>query len=238
MEFIENIINLFLHLDKNLLSVIQTYGTLTYAILFFIIFLETGLVVTPFLPGDSLLFVAGTIAATNLFNIQWLILILVAAAILGDTVNYWIGHHLGPKVFKRENARFLKKEYLEKTREFYVKHGGKTIILARFVPIIRTFAPFVAGIGRMHYWQFLSYNIFGGLLWVFLFTLGGYWFGNLPFVKKNFHLVIFIIIFVSLLPTFIEIIKHQLNKKVPKEKIPTKEYQRIEQTFKKQRLVD
>lgn len=236
MELLQNFINLFLHLDKNLLGIIQNYGVFTYAILFLVIFLETGLVVTPFLPGDSLLFVAGTLAATNLLQIYWLVVLLAVAAILGDTLNYWIGHHLGPRVFNKENSRFFKKEYLEKTREFYVKHGGKTIILARFVPIIRTFAPFVAGVGKMHYSQFLSYNIFGGLLWVCLFTFGGYWFGNLPIIQKNFHLAIFMIIFVSLLPTIIEIFKHYLSKR--EAKTVSSDYHKIEETFKKQHLSD
>lgn len=234
MELLQNFINLFLHLDKNLNHIIQTYGVLTYTMLFLIIFLETGIVVTPFLPGDSLLFVAGTFAATNLLQIHWLIVFLSVAAILGDTVNYWIGHHFGPRVFNKENSRFFKKEYLEKTREFYVKHGGKTIILARFVPIIRTFAPFVAGVGKMHYGQFLSYNIVGGLLWVCLLTLGGYFFGNLSIVKKNFHYAILIIIFVSILPGLIEFLKHHREKTKAKE-VKT-DFHKLEETFKKQNL--
>ena len=232
MELLQNFINLFLHLDKNLLGIIQTYGAFTYILLFFIIFMETGVVVTPFLPGDSLLFVAGTLAAVNLLQIHWLVASLIVAAILGDTVNYWIGHHLGPRVFNKENSRFFKKEYLEKTREFYVKHGGKTIILARFVPIIRTFAPFVAGVGKMHYGHFISYNIVGGLLWVFLFTLGGYFFGNLPVVKNNFHVAIVIIIFLSILPGLIEFLKHKQEKK----KAVTTDFHKLEETFKKQHL--
>lgn len=213
MELIKSAVDLFLHLDKNLNYVIQTYGLLTYLFLFGIIFMETGLVVTPFLPGDSLIFVAGTLSATSSLNIGLLFILLCSAAILGDTVNYWIGHLVGPKVFMKENSRFFKKEYLEKTRRFYEKHGGKTIILARFVPIIRTFAPFVAGVGKMHYGQFISYNVVGGILWVSLFTFGGYWFGNLPIVKNNFHLSIFIIIFISILPGIIEYIKHKRHKK-------------------------
>lgn len=232
MEIFSQFINFILHIDKYLFQIIQTYGILTYAFLFGIIFLETGLVITPFLPGDSLLFVAGTFAATNSLQIHWLVLSLSVAAILGDTVNYWIGHHFGPRVFNKENSRFFKKEYLEKTREFYFKHGGKTIILARFVPIIRTFAPFVAGVGKMHYSQFLSYNIVGGLLWVGLFTLGGYWFGNLPIIKNNFHIVIVVIIFLSILPGLIEFLKHKREKA---KEIKT-DFRKLEETFKKQHL--
>lgn len=232
MELFSQFINFILHIDKYLIQIIQTYGVLTYALLFGIIFLETGLVITPFLPGDSLLFVAGTLAATNILQIHWLVASLIVAAILGDTVNYWIGHHIGSRVFNKENSRFFKKEYLEKTREFYSKHGGKTIILARFVPIIRTFAPFVAGVGKMHYGQFLSYNIVGGLLWVCLFTLGGYFFGNLSIVKKNFHIVIVVIIFLSVLPAVIEYLKHRQEKK----KAVTTDFHKLEETFKKQHL--
>ena len=232
MELFSQFINFILHIDKYLIQIIQTYGVLTYALLFGIIFLETGLVVTPFLPGDSLLFVAGTLAAINLLQIHWLVISLTVAAILGDTVNYWIGHHFGPKVFNRENSRFFKKEYLEKTREFYFKHGGKTIILARFVPIIRTFAPFVAGVGKMHYGHFISYNIVGGTLWVLLFTLGGYFFGNLSIVKNNFHLVIVVIIFLSILPGIIEFLKHKRDKK----KSVTTDFHKLEDTFHKQHL--
>ncbi len=237
MEILSNFFNLFLHLDKLLPQVIQTYGFIAYLLLFIIIFMETGLVVTPFLPGDSLLFVAGTIAATNSLHIGWLFLLLSFAAILGDTTNYWIGHFLGPKVFKNENARFFKKEYLEKTCQFFAKHGGKTIILARFVPIVRTFAPFVAGVGRMHYQQFISFNILGGLCWVFLFTFGGYWFGNLPIIKNNFHITVFIIIFISLVPGMVEYIKHRREKKLKTHRLKA-DYQTIADTFKKQHLSD
>lgn len=212
MELVQKIINLFLHLDKNLGLVIQNYGILTYPLLFIIIFLETGLVITPFLPGDSLLFAAGTFASGSFLRVELLFGSLVIAAILGDTVNYWIGHFIGPRVFN-ENIRFLKKEYLEKTQKFYEKHGGKTIILARFIPIIRTFAPFVAGVGKMSYWHFLLYNIVGGILWVTLFVFGGYFFGNLPIVKRNFHIVIFTIIFISILPGIVEFLKHRYQHK-------------------------
>jgi membrane-associated protein len=212
MEFISKIVDFVLHLDTHLSGLIQTYGFWTYLILFLVIFCETGLVVTPFLPGDSLLFAAGTFAASGSFKIGWLFLILTVAAILGDTVNYWIGKIIGPKVFSKEKSRIFKKEYLDRTHRFYEKYGTETIILARFVPIVRTFAPFVAGIGRMSYGKFLSYNVIGGLLWVALFTFGGYFFGNIPFVKKNFTLVILAIILISLVPVLWEFLKHRKKK--------------------------
>lgn len=208
MELISTVIDLFLHLDEHLSSVIQTYGTWTYLLLFLIIFLETGLVVTPFLPGDSLLFAAGTFAGLGDLNVGLLFGLLSAAAIIGDTVNYWIGHFIGPRAFSGE-IRFLKKEYLDRTHEFYERHGGKTIILARFIPIIRTFAPFVAGIGAMSYGKFITYNVVGGLVWVTLFTFGGYFFGNLPFVQNNFTFVVLAIIFISVLPGVYEFLKER-----------------------------
>lgn len=213
MELIGNLIELVLHLDKHLNVIIQTYGVWTYLLLFLVIFLETGLVVTPILPGDSLLFAAGTFAALGSLNVGWLFILLSVAAVAGDTVNYWIGHFVGPKVFSRENVRFLNKEHLDRTHRFYEKHGGKTIILARFIPIIRTFAPFVAGIGKMTYWHFISYNVIGGLAWIALFTFGGYFFGNIPFVKRNFTLVILTIIFISLVPVMIEFVNHRLRSR-------------------------
>ena len=200
------ILEFFLNLDEVLKEVVGQYGTLTYVLLFLVIFAETGLVVTPFLPGDSLLFAAGAIAATGALNIVVLWLVLCVAAILGDTVNYWIGHFIGPRAFK-SNSRFLKKEYLDRTHAFYEKHGGKTIILARFMPIIRTFAPFVAGVGAMSYGHFIFYNVIGGVLWVTLFTFAGYWFGGLPFVQKNFELVVVAIIAISVLPMLIEYLR-------------------------------
>ncbi|MCX8061947.1 MAG: DedA family protein [Anaerolineales bacterium] len=206
-------INFFLHLDQSLSSVIQTYGMWTYLLLFLIIFMETGLVVTPFLPGDSLLFAAGTFAALGAMRIEVLFLLLAAAAILGDTVNYWVGHFIGLRAFSGQ-VRFLKQEYLQRTHEFYEKHGGKTIILARFVPIIRTFAPFVAGVGEMTYWKFISYNVAGGLLWVALFTFGGYFFGNLSLVRENFTLVVIAIILISILPGIVEFLKERRQSKV------------------------
>jgi membrane-associated protein len=182
-------------------------------ILFLAIFAETGLVFTPFLPGDSLLFAAGTFAAKGSFDIHILVIILSVAAILGDTVNYWIGNYIGPKAFQKD-TRFIKKKYLEKTRIFYENYGGITIIIARFIPIIRTFAPFVAGIGTMKYSKFLTYNIFGGLLWCTLFIYSGYFFGNIPVVQNNFSIVILGIVFVSILPGVIKFIKHRFKKSV------------------------
>ncbi len=218
MELITFLIDLFLHLDKHLSEIISQYGIWTYGILFVVIFIETGLVVTPFLPGDSLLFAAGTFASLGALNIYVLIGLLTVAAIAGDTVNYWIGHRIGSRAYTGE-VKWIKKEYMERTHAFFEKHGGKTIFLARFVPIIRTFAPFVAGVSRMTYGHFISYNIFGGLVWVPLFTLAGYFFGNIPFVKHNFSIVILAIIVISLLPAVYEGLKaRQENKKaVPAE---------------------
>jgi membrane-associated protein len=208
MNLLLYIIDLILHMDKYLGQIIQDYGMWTYLFLFFVIFMETGFVVTPFLPGDSLLFAAGTFAGMGYLNIGILFVLLSTAAILGDTVNYWIGHMIGPRAFSG-NVRFLKKEYLDRTHAFYEKHGGKTIIIARFIPIIRTFAPFVAGVGAMTYGKFISYNVIGGLAWVALFTLGGYFFGNLPFVQDNFSLVILAIIIISVMPAIIEFIRER-----------------------------
>lgn len=204
-------VDMLVHLDQYLGAVVQDYGLWAYVILFIIIFMETGFVIMPFLPGDSLLFVAGAIAALGALNPFILFIILSIAAITGDTVNYWIGHHTGSKIFKEER-RFLKKEYLERAEHFYEKHGGKTIIIARFVPIIRTFAPFVAGIGRMKYVRFLGYNIIGGISWIAVFIFGGYFFGNFVFVKENFALVILAIIIISLLPVFVGYVRHKRKK--------------------------
>lgn len=211
MGIINNMIDFVLHLDKYLSRIIQNFGALTYFILFLIIFAETGLVAAPFLPGDSLLFAAGTFAAIGSLNVLWLFAILAAAAILGDSLNYAIGKFIGPRMFK-EHSRFLKKEYLDKTHKFYEKYGKKAIVLARFVPIVRTFAPFLAGLGKMSYAHFLFYNIFGGILWVAIFVFGGYFFGNIPLVKENFTIVIFIIIIVSFLPMLIEVYRHRKQK--------------------------
>lgn len=205
------IIDLFLHIDKHLAPLLDTYGAWVYLILFLIIFCETGLVVTPFLPGDSLLFAAGALAATTgTLNPVILFVLLSIAAILGDTVNYTIGHYFGMKLFDW-NIPFLKKEYLDRTHAFYEKYGGKTIIMARFVPIVRTFAPFVAGIGRMTYSYFLSYNVIGGLIWIALFTFGGYYIGNIPIIKDNFSIVTVLIILISVLPIAYEMIRNRLE---------------------------
>lgn len=212
MEFITTLINIFVHLDQYLTEVVQNYGVWAYLLLFIVIFCETGLVVTPFLPGDSLLFAAGALAALGALNLGVLLVLLSAAAILGDTVNYWVGNYIGPRAFSG-NIRFLKKEYLDRTHAFYEKHGGKTIILARFIPIVRTFAPFVAGIGAMSYGRFLTYNVVGGVVWVMLFTLAGYFFGNLPAVKHNFSLVILVIIAISVMPMVYEAFKARLERK-------------------------
>jgi membrane-associated protein len=209
VELIKTFVDLFMHLDKHLDVIIQNYGVWTYLLLFLIIFCETGLVVTPLLPGDSLLFAAGTFAALGSLKVEWLYILLSVAAIAGDTVNYWIGHYVGPKVFSKEDVRFLNKKYLDRTHEFYEKHGGKTIILARFIPIIRTFAPFVAGVGKMTYGHFISYNVIGGLAWIAIFLFGGYFFGNIPLVKRNFTLVILAIIFISVLPAVIEFLNQR-----------------------------
>jgi membrane-associated protein len=212
MQVIKYLIDFILHLDIHLGQIIASYGVLTYAILFGIVFIETGLVITPFLPGDSLLFASGAFAALGSFNIVFLLLLLSLAAILGDTANYWIGHFFGEAMIA--NPRIpIKKEHIEKTKKFFDKHGGKTIILARFVPIVRTFAPFVAGVGKMHYGNFISFNIIGGIAWVVLFTLAGFFFGNIPTVKHNFTLVIFAIIGLSVLPMVYEALKAKLDSK-------------------------
>lgn len=211
MDIAALVIDIFLHLDEHLQTIIGQYGLWTYGILFLVIFVETGLVVMPFLPGDSLLFAAGTFAALGSLNIWLLIGLLIAAAFLGDTANYSIGHYLGARAY---NIRWIKKEYLDKTHAFFEKHGGKAIFLARFVPIVRTFAPFVAGIGKMTYGYFITYNIVGGVTWVLLFTLAGYLFGNIPFVKQNFEYVIIVIILVSILPMVFEWIKARREAKL------------------------
>ncbi|MHC1762055.1 MAG: DedA family protein [Negativicutes bacterium] len=203
MDMIMYSIDVFLHLDKYLSLVIQNYGVLTYLILFLIIFAETGFVVTPFLPGDSLLFAAGAFAGIGALDVSLLLVLLSVAAIAGDSVNYSIGKYVGLKIYEQDTIKFIKKEHLLQTHHFYEKHGAITIIIARFIPIIRTFAPFVAGIGEMKYIKFISYNVFGGLLWVFLLVGGGYYFGNLPVVKNNFSLVIFAVVVISVLPVII-----------------------------------
>lgn len=215
MNIVSWFIDFILHLDVHLTEIVSNYGLTAYLILFLIIFAETGFVVTPFLPGDSLLFAAGAIAAIGGLNVWLILAVLVAAAIFGDTTNYWIGHFFGEKLIANPKIP-IKKEHIDKTQEFYKKHGGKTIILARFVPIVRTFAPFVAGVGKMDYQKFITYNVIGGITWVALFTLAGYFFGNFPFVKHNFHYVIFAIIGLSLIPMIYEYIqnrKHSVKSK-------------------------
>jgi membrane-associated protein len=206
MDVIRQLVDFILHIDIHLAELIARYGTGTLVLLFLIVFAETGLVVTPFLPGDSLLFAAGAFAARGALDIGLLVPILLVAAILGDTVNYWIGHKIGRRAFSGK-IPFIKQEYLQRTESFYERHGGKTIILARFVPIIRTFAPFVAGIGTMSYARFVVYNVVGAVLWVVLFTVGGYFFGNLPLVQRNFKLVILAIIVVSVVPIVVEFVR-------------------------------
>src|SRR5215470_6764056 len=217
-----HLIDVFLHLDMYLDTVIQQYGVWMYFILFVVVFLETGVVVTPFLPGDSLLFAAGALCARGDLAVGWLFVFLWLAAVLGDTVNYSIGHLIGPRAFHGRN-RFFKREHLDRTHQFYERHGGKTIVLARFIPIIRTFAPFVAGIGRMSYGRFVAYNVGGGLLWTALFVFGGYYFGNLPVVKRNFTLVILAIIILSLAPPVIELIRNARRKAHPTDTAPHSE---------------
>lgn len=227
-----------LHIDGHLANIITLFGPWTYVILFAIIFAETGLVITPFLPGDSLLFAVGALSGGGYFNVWITYITMITAAILGDTVNYWVGHHIGPRVFFKENSRLFKKAYLEKTREFYEKHGGKTIILARFLPIIRTFAPFVAGVGKMHYNTFLFYNVIGAFIWVTSLTFAGYFFGGLPFIKENFEYAVIGIIILSLLPMVIEYIKYKSGPQMTKKQLEHATYKDLQKTFKKEHLND
>ncbi len=212
MELLASFIDIVLHLDKHLQMLVQNYGTWVYLILFAIVFCETGLVVTPFLPGDSLLFVAGALAAAGGLNVHLLVVLLIIAAILGDAVNYSIGRYLGPKVFHDEGSRFLNRAYLNKAHEFYERHGGKTIIIARFIPIIRTYAPFVAGIGSMPYPRFAMFNVVGAVIWVVSLAYAGFFFGNIPWVKSNLSLVIITIIILSILPAIAEVLRQKLSK--------------------------
>ncbi len=207
-----------LHLDHSLGLLIQQYGVWTYLILFLIIFCETGLVVTPILPGDSLLFATGTLAAHGVLSVRWISLLLILAAVMGDTVNYWMGAILGPKVFHGSGRRFFNQEHLDRTHAFYERYGGKTIVLARFLPIVRTFAPFVAGMGRMTYRTFFAYNVVGGILWIGLFVLGGYYFGTLPVVKRHFSLAVLAIVGLSLLPALIGVV-HRFFRSSPVNKL-------------------
>lgn len=212
MELLASFIDIVLHLDKHLQMLVQNYGTWVYLILFVIVFCETGLVVTPFLPGDSLLFVAGALAAAGGMNVHLLVVLLIIAAILGDAVNYSVGRYLGPKVFHDEGSRFLNRAYLKKAHEFYERHGGKTIIIARFIPIIRTYAPFVAGIGSMPYPRFAMFNVVGAVIWVVSLAYAGFFFGNIPWVKSNLSLVIITIIILSILPAIAEVLRQKLSK--------------------------
>jgi len=216
MELIEQLIDYVLHLEKYLAELVRQYGAWTYAILFVVIFVETGVVIMPFLPGDSLLFAAGAVAAIGGLNAGFLFVLLAIAAVLGDTVNYWIGAKVGPRAFSGE-IRFLKREHLARTERFYEQHGGKTIFLARFVPIIRTFAPFVAGIGKMRYGYFITYNIVGGFVWTAVFIAAGYFFGNIPLVRDNFSLVIIALVLIPGIPAVVEAIKARASSKA-KEK--------------------
>ena len=209
MEFFSFIIDFILHIDQHLTELAAQYGVWIYGILFLIIFCETGLVVMPLLPGDSLLFAAGSIAAIGKMNIHLMVVLLIIAAILGDAVNFMVGKYFGEKLFSNPNSKIFKQSHLQKTQQFYAKHGGKTIILARFIPIVRTFAPFVAGMGHMTYHHFLAYNVIGGVLWVTIFSYLGYFFGNLPIVKDNLSLVLVAIIVLSVLPAIVEIIRHK-----------------------------
>jgi membrane-associated protein len=207
MEFLQQLFDIIINIDRHLFDICSQYGAWVYAILFIVIFCETGFVVTPFLPGDSLLFAVGSLAAIGALDVWPAIFLLTIAAFSGDTVNYWIGHYAGPKIFHKENVRFMNKEYLERTHRFYERHGGKTIVIARFLPIIRTFAPFVAGIGSM------TYNLSGGMLWVLLFISGGYFFGNIPVVKNNFSLVILALVLIPGIPAAVEFVRHFLERR-------------------------
>ena len=213
MDWLFDLVDIVLHLDRYLDLIVKDYGTWTYGILILVVFCETGLVVTPFLPGDSLLFAAGTFAALGSLEVEWIALSLGLAAVTGDSSNYWVGRYVGPRVFTPERSRLLNKDHLIRTQRFYEKYGRKTIILCRFIPIIRTFAPFVAGIGRMPYGVFLTFSIIGTTCWISVFVFGGYFFGNIPIVKKNFTAVILGIIFVSIMPGVLEFIRHRYGKK-------------------------
>jgi membrane-associated protein len=234
--YVMDIISFILHIDEHLQNLVQNLGIFSYLILFGIIFVETGLVVVPFLPGDSLLFVSGTLAAAGMLKIQILIPLLICAAITGDSLNYYIGSRIGPKVFSKNNSKVFKPAYLAKTQKFYERHGGKTIIFARFLPIVRTFAPFLAGVGDMKYIIFLAYSITGSIVWVTSLTLAGYYFGNIPIIKDNFEIAIISIILVSFIPAILEVIKHSRSPKTESEKVTT--YADLKQTFKKSHLDD
>ncbi len=236
MDIVSQLADYILHLGDYLLMVIEAFGPLTYVILFLVIFAETGLVVTPFLPGDSLIFIVGAFSASGHLNFIFAYITLLAAAIIGDSVNYWIGNKIGPRVFSKENSRVFNKKYLDKTHHFYEKYGTKTIVIARFVPIVRTFAPFVAGIGKMNYKTFFTYNVLGAFIWVSSLMLGGYFLGSLPIVKDNFEKAIFFIIGISLLPMAYEILKAKLEargEKKDSKKVDAPTMKEIEKSVKK-----
>lgn len=230
MDIMSQMVDMLLHLGEYLGELIQHFGALTYLILFAVIFAETGFVITPFLPGDSLIFLAGAFAAQGYLNIILVYIVMLVAAILGDSINYWIGNKIGPRVFTKENSRVFNKKYLEKTHEFYEKYGAKTLIIARFVPIVRTFAPFVAGVGSMEYKTFFKYNVIGAFIWVTSLSLAGYFLGTLPVVKNNFEYAVFLIIGISLLPVAYEFIKARLEKR---KRSKSTSYKEIKEDFKK-----
>lgn len=231
MNIVNNFLNTLIHLDTYLEFLVGAVGNWIYVLLFLVVFAETGLVIMPFLPGDSLLFVSGTLAGSGYINILIVYFTLFLSAIVGDTVNYWIGHSIGAKVFNKDNSKIFKKEYLEKTREFYEKHGAKAIILARFLPILRTFAPFVAGVGKMHYKTFILFNILGAFLWTTLFTFMGFFFGGLEVVQHNFHYVVFGILFISVLPMVFEFIKYRQGLHLSKSQLVHATYKEVVETI-------
>lgn len=228
-----NLLDFILHIDSQLTSLIAQLGWVTYLVLFLIVFAETGLVIIPFLPGDSLLFAAGALAGAGSLSLAWLLPTLIVAAVIGDGVNYWVGSRLGAKAFSRQNSRLFKPEYLAKTEDFFAKYGGKTIILARFVPIVRTFAPFVAGVGSMRYRTFALYNVVGAFIWVISLTLVGYFFGSIPLIKNNFEVAVLVIIAISLLPALVEFIKHRAGGRKAEAAVS---YQELKETFDKEHL--
>ncbi len=232
------ILTFVLHLDEHLANIVNQFGVFTYGLIFLIIFAETGLVVTPFLPGDSLLFAVGALSATGILNVWIIYISLLVAAVLGDTANYWIGKRMGPRVFSKKNSRIFNQAYLAKTEAYYEKYGGKTIIIARFLPIVRTFAPFIAGVGKMHYGKFFTYNVIGGFIWVTLFVWLGYFFGRIEIIKNNFELAVVGIILFSLIPVIYEYISHRKEKAKNKKKDEETSYKEIKKTFEKEDLRD
>ncbi|HUQ85553.1 MAG TPA: DedA family protein [Candidatus Limnocylindrales bacterium] len=233
-----DILTFVLHLDEHLTNIVNQFGTLTYGLIFLVIFAETGFVVTPFLPGDSLLFAVGALSASGILNIWIIYFLLLAAAILGDTANYWIGKRIGPKVFSKKNSRIFNQEYLAKTENYYAKYGGKTIIIARFLPIVRTFAPFVAGVGRMNYKTFFLYNVIGGFIWVTTFVWLGFFFGRIQIIKDNFEFAVIGIILFSLIPVVYEYISHKKDKSNHKKTDNEVSYKDVKKTFEKENFKD